>query len=73
MKTSMLLLAGLLIASTGSALAEGGGARAKQYFENFPISQQPSRTSSDTTASTDSKKPDAPSSEQPSAPQKPDV
>ncbi|MCB2253954.1 hypothetical protein KTQ74_18745 [Pseudomonas chlororaphis] len=44
MKTSTLLLAGLMLASSGAAFAEGGAERMKHYWDNFPISQQASRT-----------------------------
>ncbi|MGN7738377.1 hypothetical protein ACTJKT_00060 [Pseudomonas sp. 22526] len=51
MKASTLLLAGLMIASSGAAFAEGGAERMKHYWDNFPISQQIPRTDSEQTSS----------------------
>ncbi|OLF54138.1 hypothetical protein [Pseudomonas chlororaphis] len=63
MKASSLLLAGLLLASSGAAFAEGGAERMKQYWDNFPISQQIPRTDTEQASSDNGKKAQAPTAD----------
>ncbi|QQX61656.1 hypothetical protein [Pseudomonas chlororaphis] len=73
MKASTLLLAGLMIASSGAAFAEGGAERMKHYWDNFPISQQIPRTDSEQTSSESAKNPQAPAADQTRATAQPDA
>jgi hypothetical protein len=73
MKTSTLLLAGLMIASSGAAFAEGGAERMKQYWENFPVSLQTPHTDTEQGASDKGKKPEAPATQKTRASTPPDA
>lgn len=73
MKASTLLLAGLMIASSGAAFAEGGAERMKHYWDNFPISQQIPRTDTEQTSPENGKKTQAPAENPTRATAQPDA
>ncbi|QQZ44680.1 hypothetical protein IF690_14500 [Pseudomonas sp. SK3(2021)] len=73
MKASTLLLAGLMIACSGAAFAEGGAERMKHYWDNFPISQQIPRTEREQTSSESGKPNQTPVEAPTRAPAQPDA
>ncbi|MGE7955304.1 hypothetical protein ACQKQA_01690 [Pseudomonas sp. NPDC089530] len=64
MKATTLLLAGLLLASSGAAFAEGGAERMQQYWDNFPVSQQATPTDTRQASSDSQGKTQAPAADQ---------
>ncbi|PCM47059.1 hypothetical protein CP335_24095 [Pseudomonas fluorescens] len=42
MKTTTVILAGLLALGSASAFAEGGAERMRHYYDNFPVHHAPS-------------------------------
>ena len=57
MKTTTIILAGLLALGSASAFAEGGAERMRHYYDNFPVHHAPSEQPTDSKA-TELKVPD---------------
>ena len=55
MKTSTLILAGLMTLTSAAAFAEGGAERSKQFYANFNFIQEQAQEKAEQTASSDVK------------------